>query len=526
MTQLRFELYKLLMARAQQSGFRKQVVYPLELPIRERIEVEPLAPELPRLLRARNFPVTEHAEQRYRRFRRSVPLFRLLSRLPPARTAPIAGDLEGFLRQVYPERYRRIWPHPPALPAELSEGEDLLASLAVKGPFAGYLRRAQAGDGEREIAALAGLLGSAAGLEYVIDMRSLEGHPVKPRLMRPGGIAIFGVEGARLRTRGIVYQGQFHAAGTASFGRVSRAFLCALNTHLTTLLHNVSIHLACVTPMAVATTNELPAEHPLRRLLHFALQTALIGNLELGHFQMAGPDGFATRLFSHDYPVLVQIINRHLDSFRIADLDPEHDLQRRGVARTPFAYPQRDNMLALWQVTRQFVSRYLDRYYPDDRTVASDAALESWRRELDRLLPAGLPDADGWIGGGPLDRAALKRIAATFLHTSTVTHDQVNNVVWNYSTLNFLIPTVVPESGEQQDQRLSFDFITTLIVTWKPFNMLLDGISLLALDAGARALMDAYIEEMRTAERTMVATDGPDRPDLTYPRNLNYSVTN
>jgi Lipoxygenase len=519
-TQLRFELYKLMMSLAQQSGFRKQVVYPLELPTRERIAVEPLAPELPRLLRARNFPVGEHAERRYRRFRRSVPLFRLLSRLAPARTTPIASDLEGFLRQTYPERYRRIWPYPPTLPAELAGSDDMLASLAVKGPFAGYLRQAEPADGAPAVAGLAG------ALHYVIDMRAFEDHPAKPGLMRPGGLAIFGVEGSRLRTRGIVYQGRFHAAGTASFGRVSRAFLCALNTHLTTLLHNVSIHLACVTPMAVATTNELLPEHPLRRLLHFAFQTALIGNRELGHFQIAGPDGFATRLFSHDYPILVQIINRHLEGFRLADLDPEHDLERRGVSRTPFAYPQRDNVLALWQVTRDFVARYLDLYYPDDRAVASDLALEGWRRELDRLLPAGLADGDGWIGSGPLDRVSLKRIAATFLHTSTVTHDQVNNVVWNYSTLNFLIPTVVLESGEEQDQRLSFDFITTLIVTWKPFNMLLDGISQLALDARARDTMDAYIDEMRAAEGRLVKIEGPDRLDLTYPRNLNYSVTN
>jgi len=99
-------------------------------------------------------------------------------------------------------------------------------------------------------------------------------------------------------------------------------------------------------------------------------------------------------------------------------------------------------------------------------------------------------------------------------------------VVWNYSTLNFLIPTVVLQSGEEQDQRLSFDFITTLIGTWKPFNMLLDGISQLALDARARDTMDAYLDEMRAAERRLVTIEGPDRPDLTYPRNLNYSVSN
>jgi hypothetical protein len=517
---LRFGLYKLLIAKSQEAGFRKQVVYPLELPSAGRIEVEPLAPELPRLLLARNFPASEHAGQRYRDFRRSVPLARLVSRIAPTRTAPIASDLAGFLRQIYPERYRKLWPDAPMLPAELAGGGDLLASLAVKGPFAAYLRRVEPAD------LTAGDAGTIGTVDYVIDMRVFEDYPVKPGLLRPGGTALFGVEGSRLCTRGIVYRGQYHAAGSASFGGVTRPFLCALNTHLTTLIHNVSIHLACVTPVVIATTNELAPEHPLRRLLHFACQTALIGNLQVGHFQLADAGGFSTGIFSHDYPVLVQIINRHLDNSHLADLDPDHDLDRRGVARTPFPYPQRDNVLALWRVTRDFVSRYLDIYYPDDHAVACDMALERWRRELDRLLPAGLADRDRWIGSGALDRVALKRIAATFLHTSTVTHDQVNNVVWNYSTLNFLIPTVVPESGEQQDQRLSFDLISTLIVTWKPFNMLFDGISKLALDADARVAMDDYVAQMRAAEDRLVADEGPDQPDLTYPRNLNFSVTN
>jgi len=95
--------------------------------------------------------------------------------------------------------------------------------------------------------------------------------------------------------------------------------------------------------------------------------------------------------------------------------------------------------------------------------------------------------------------------------------------VWDYSTL---IPTVLPELGEQQDQRLSFDFMTTLVGTWKEFNMLFDGISLLGLDAPARDLMDRYVDRMREIQGILEVADGPNRPDLTYPRNLNYSISN
>jgi hypothetical protein len=155
--------------------------------------------------------------------------------------------------------------------------------------------------------------------------------------------------------------------------------------------------------------------------------------------------------------------------------------------------------------------------------VAADPALSRWRDRLDRLLPAGLADDTGYIGDGPLDREVLERICSVFIHTSTVTHDQLNNVVWNYSTLNFMIPTVVPESGVLQDQRLSFDFLSTLIGTWKPYNMLLDGISILALDDCAREQMDDYVEQLRAID---AALPSHREPDLTYARYLNVSVSN
>ncbi len=520
MAGVRFALYKLLTSIALERDFKLQRVLPLELPGTDRIEVEPLASELPRMSRPRTFPASEHASARHRRIVRTKPLMSLISRLPPARTGPIPADLEGFLAAVYSRRFRRLWPHPPSVPDHLANATDRLATLAVRGPFAGYLRSATgAADGDPT----GGLAGAG---DYVIDMKMFEEYPVKPGLVRPGGIAVFGVDGDRLFTRGIVRDGRLHAPDSPQFPRLSPAFLCALNTHLTTLVHNTTVHLCFVTPMAVATTNELPPEHPVRRLLHFAFQTVVIGNFELAAFQIVGPRSFATRIFSHDYPTVVEIINGHVERFRIADLDPERDVARRGMERTPFAQPRRDNLLSFWAVTRDFVHGYLALYYPDDAAVAADPALSRWRNRLDGLLPGGLADDTGYIGDGPLDRETLERICAVYLHTSTATHDQLNNVVWNYSTLNFMIPTVVTESGDLQDQRLSFDFLSTLIGTWKPFNMLLDGISILALDEPARELMDGYVGRLRQIDVDLAAAGADREPDLTYARNLNFSVSN
>ncbi len=515
---LRFRLYRWLLGASTAKGFRSHQVWPLEVPTDDHLDVEPLAPELPRLFGTVNFPRSEHATSRARTARLRERLLGLVSRIPATKTAPIADDQRGLLEEIYPDRYRAIWPQAPVVPPEL-EAEDILAALAISGPFAMYLRHASTLD--RNDRATVDVLPD----EFVIDMRCFDAHEPKVGLLAPGGLAVFRVEGDHLRTRGIRYEHRFHEPGGDGFERARRVLLCALNTHLTTLVHNVTCHLAYVTPMAVASTNELPTDHPIRRLLHPAFHTALVGNDELAALQIIGPRGFATRLFSHEYPTLVHIINDHLERFRPADLDPELAVERRGLDGVAIELPFWEDQLALWRITLDYAEAYIDSYYADDAAVAGDTDLCRWLEALDRLFPSGLYDEHGYLGAGaPLARSMLARVCATVLHTSSATHDVVNNAVWDYSTLNHIIPTVVPESLEPQDVRLSFDLMNTIIGTWKPYNMLIDGVSDLALDEDGRRIMDGYVEAL--LDRQAVMDTEPHRPGRTYPNQLNPSVSN
>ena len=515
---LRFRLYRWLIGTVTAKGFASQTVWPLELPSDDHLDAKPLAAEFPHLFGVDTFPRTEHADSRARAVRLRGRLLPLVSRIPARQTAPIATDLIGLLDEIYPDRYRTIWPQPPIVPPEF-EAEDILAALAVGGPFAMYLQKASTLDRTDQ---------DAVGVrpdEFVIDMRSFDGYAPKTGLLAPGGLAIFVVEGDHLRTRGIRYENRLHVPGDGGFDRARKVLLCALNTHLTTLVHNVTLHLAYVTPMAVASTNELPTDHPIRRLLHPAFHTTLIGNYELAKFQIVGPRGFATTLFSHDYPTLVRIIDDHLARFRPADLDPEVAVERRGLTDATVALPFWDDQLALWRIARDYVVAYVGHYYADDAAVAEDPHLHRWLQTLDRLFPGGLYDDHGYLTeGAPLTRAALARVCATVLHTSSTTHDVVNNAVWDYSTLNHVVPTVVPESLEPQDVRLSFDLMNTLIGTWKPYNMLIDGVSALALDEEGGQIMHDYVEAL--LDRQKVMDTGAHRAGRTYPNELNPSVSN
>src|SRR5262249_27090431 len=158
------------------------------------------------------------------------------------------------------------------------------------------------------------------------------------------------------------------------------------------------------------------------------------------------------------------MIDAYLDRFDFWDFEPDTQFERRGTTTTPFPYPYRDNVMRLWTPTCAYVERYLGLYY-DDEDIAKDSQLANWAGEPDRLLPngIGLP-----IGG--ITNEWLARTCATVVHVSTVEHDFLNNAVWDYSTLSWLIPTVVPLSGEAMDSRRAFDLIATLVGTWKPYN--------------------------------------------------------
>jgi arachidonate 15-lipoxygenase len=439
----------------------------------------------------------------------------LLARVPARRTGPVPDDLEALLEEVYPSRFREAWDTPPSTPPELM-ADDLLAALAVSSPFSLYLQSA---------AKVTGRPNEIDAADFVLDMRLFDGYPPRPGLLAPGGIGVLAVVDGELRTRGVWREGLLHEPGSPSFDLARRLLLCGLNTHLTTLLHNAVMHLGYVTPFSVATANVLPPDHPLRRLLHPALHTTLVGNYQVAHLQIVGSRAFASTVFSHDHRTVMAMIDEVLASFRVAHFDPDHRTTADGLVDAPIDLPLLEDRLALWAICLDYVEAYVGRHYPDEKSVTEDESVVRWLAELDRMLPSGLYDDEGYLPEGqPIGRDALVRLCATFLHVSSVTHDIVNNAVWNYSPLNHVIPTQVPESEEPQDVRATFDLVTTLIGTWKEYNMLLDGVSGLALDADDRVLMDDYVEALRTRQGEIDAA--PPRPGRVNPRDLNPSVSN
>jgi hypothetical protein len=518
-SRLRFFLYRETVAFFTWLAFRTQRVYRLEPPAGGVVRFRPYATAFPgmpigRIYDAEDFPASDVAAPRLRRMKLSHLLFGLAEKLAPRTTDPLPADETMFLRVVYPFFFRRAWGTPPRVPRELAPASaDVVAEISVRGPFASYLRRAT----EDDVRA-----GDAPSTDqYVLDLSWMLDYQVRPGLMAPGGKAILDVRGRTLCTAAIHRRDARDVRpDSPDYRRARGALLAGINEDLTTFRHNLATHLTTLTSFALASTNRLPREHPVRRLLHHAFHTVLIGNREVAEFQLSGPAGFSARIFSHEAPVLARMADDYLRRFDVWDLEPPTQFARRGTTDTPFDYPYRDNVMHVWRVTRAYAESYLRLYYHGDEAVRADRQLGAWLDELDRLVPNGV----GCPAAGA-NRDWLARLCAMLLHLSTAEHDFLNNIVWDYSTIGWIIPTVAPESGAAMDRRRAFDLVATIIGTWKPYNMLLTAdVPSLACDARGRAVMHEWIDHLGDIQREMHKAAA--RPDLSYPKNWNVSISN
>ncbi|KHL17815.1 lipoxygenase [Mumia flava] len=502
MSAARFWLYRTVLAFLTMISFRLPKVYPLEVPEDGTIDFVPygeIHPEMPitGLSLPTTFPASDRAEKRLRVIRMESRLIALVRGIAPRRTPPVATDERRFLRTVYPWFFRRAWPTAPTLPKALATTDDLVAELAARGPFASGLRRV---DDDR----------------YAFGSDWVSGYPAVPGLAQPGGVASLVVRDGALVTQRLTSPTTSDGAADGG-GQAQAALIAGANEELTIFRHNVDVHLSMLTPFALASHNRLSPDHPVRRLVHHCFDTVLIGNRQLASAQLSGPRGFLASTFSHRADVLRTMVEDHLGHFDFWDFEPPTQFERRGTTSTPFPYPYRDNVMRFWDVTRDYVDRYLALYYDGDAAVAADPEIGRWVDELNRLMPNGVGDT--------LTRDRLGRVCATLIHVSTVEHDILNNVVWDYTTLGWVTPTVVPASGELMDQRRAFDLVATLIGTWKPYNMLLTAdVPKLALDARAASVMADWIADLSRLQDAMDAQ--PRDPSLSYPAGLNTSISN
>jgi len=342
-------------------------------------------------------------------------LYRVLS--PQQRGLPsVDADPRVALATAYTAAHRRRFP-PPTRPAAIDQLD--LGALAVASPFACYVTAN--GDGT-----------------FGWDLRMLERFECHPGLRPLGAMVTFESSGAdgRLNASRIDCDAGSCAPSDPGWPVACRLAMSAASTHLSLVRHFGWIHLAGGGPLAVATRNHLPPEHPVRRLVWPHVYATQYSNDLITLDQLTNGGDFES-IFSLSHRGVSALIDATVDEFDFGVIDPDVDAAHRGVQG--LAPPSIENRRQHHTVFLAHARRYLACYYDDDDHIGADPAVQSWRAELARRIH-GIDQ----VGGPTTTVDGTARLVAAIIQLATVEHEILGSGMWDYQLWNDAVPARVP----------------------------------------------------------------------------------
>jgi len=156
-------------------------------------------------------------------------------------------------------------------------------------------------------------------------------------------------------------------------------------THHELIAHLGETHLA-MEAFAIATPRQLPANHPVYRLLKPHFQFLLAINTR-GNEILLGEGAAIDNLMAPTREASIGLINRAYRDRSFQGYALPTALQQRGVtAEFLREFPYRDDALLVWNSIARYTNHFLHRYYRDDKAVQQDPYLQAWAAELGEPL--------------------------------------------------------------------------------------------------------------------------------------------
>lgn len=431
---------------------------------------------------ADHVPPDETSPARLRFCKAQAWLYRHFS--PQQRGLPeISEDPEEAIDEAFGPAHRWAF-HRPERPEEYERPVDL-GELTVTGPYACYLEKID-GDGFRW------------------DLTGLDAFAVHGELYPLGTSVRFELDPGARRLSAVEIDCELGVCkpGDPDWKLAQKIALCAATNHLSLVRHFNWVHLTAVSQFTIATRNNLPPDHPVRRLLWPHMWGTEYSN-ELVTEILLMPGGDFETVFSFTHAGLCDLFEDSFWSYDLRVIDPERDAARRGIVNEGFELPYFENRMAHFEVMHKHARRYLDLYYETDDQLREDQALVGWFEELGRRIPNGIAKL---VGPG-LTKAGLARLAAGFIYLGSVEHEVLGTSLWNYQLWSDVQPTRIYRSGRRESldvyQRLvNYNFI--LNVSRAP---LLQDFSYMALDRDGRREFQVFLGELYQLQGSL--DDGP-----------------
>jgi hypothetical protein len=300
-------------------------------------------------------------------------------------------DVEGFFPDSYAEMQSilDVFPHH-TLPVARTvwanwDSEQTLSNLVFCGLGQYYLTAARSAV-------------KPATAVFEVDLSSLAAYAVRPGFEKYGAIAFFN---AQRKCCGIHWtsKNKLVLPGEADFPHVSvlfrstMNFFCALGNHL------VHIHWIVSNGLVGAAERFLGATHPIRRLVKPHTFNTVAVNLS-SFFVLADFNGIAGRAFALTESSWDQMLVDLIATFKYETIE-EHFAASGLDAAMAKELPLYQDGIGLWNITSDYVRRYVDIHYSSEESVATDADLKDYWQ----CLSTHIPNRD--YGLGPLTKVNL-----------------------------------------------------------------------------------------------------------------------
>jgi len=327
-------------------------------------------------------------------------LFRALRSLPLVDEAEPWPSVEQALN-VISGQFESILPAPPVRWTDVAS-DRAMALLAFQGLGAHRLER---------------LDGDSDGAAYAVDLSWLQAFPVRKGLEPYGACAYFAADRTPLRIY-TTHDDAAHRPGDAAWEDAKWRWRCALFAGVTIADHLGATHFLTSNLLVTVSREQLPEDHPLRRLLKPFCFGAVDVNVDAG-LMLSPEGGVAHRLFAFTYAGLSRCLLRGFETMRFETFPATIAAKR--VEALGDKYPYATDGLALYGVLQTYAQDYLDIFFPGE-SVVQDPAVRAWWQGFVELAPTlGLP---------PLNRASqVVDLVTELMFIVTGMHAQVGAVV-------------------------------------------------------------------------------------------------
>ena len=365
-----------------------------------------------------------------------VRLYTLFPAMQPGLPG-INPDPSEALAQAYSNRHRQLFA-PPILPLEFQGSTDL-GSLAVRGPYACYLKKYEVGPDrgkDKEAWDLPELRQDRDDL-YEWDLRELGPYEHHAGLYNLGVRVLFRVDKPTRTVKPLRIRSELGLAkpGDSSWEFAKRLALCAATNHLSLVRHFNGVHLASAAHLAIATRNCLFPDHFLCRLLWPYMFRTQQSNRAVTIAQMARGGDFDS-IFSLTHRGMCDLFSATHSRYRFIVNHPEEDARHRGILDAGFDTPTQDDLRRLLDLMHRHASEYVRMYYKSNAEIQGDEPVLKWLDELnhpDTGIPNGLQiDRSNRVTRGNVTMDSLSRLIACFMYLVTVQHEIVGSFLWNY----------------------------------------------------------------------------------------------